>query len=357
MAEDSMQEKTEAPTSKKREKAREEGDVAKSAEIPSVFVLLGGVSVIYMFSGYMYDKIISVMRDCFLFSSIPDFSNKYCLDLIYRYSAGFFLIFAPVLLAVLIMALASNLYMVGFQISWKAIGFKFNKIDPISGFKKKLSLSSLVELLKSIVKLTVIGLLAWFAVRGEMQQVYQLYSHTIGYILIFLLKVIFKIFIWVIIPMTVVAILDYMYQIWQFEQKLKMTKQEVKDENKQTEGDPKVKSRIRALQYEAAKKRMMAEVPKADVIITNPTHFAVAIKYDPLKMNAPKVIAKGIGHIAQKIKEIAKNEKIPVVENKELARNLYKIVDIGDEVPEDFYRAIAEVLAYVFKMKGKGFTR
>lgn len=354
MAEDSMQEKTEQATPKKREKAREEGDVAKSAEIPSVFVLLGGVSVIYMASGYMYGKIVSVMRDCFLFKTIPDFSNQYCLELLYRYSAGFFLIFAPVLLTVFIMALAANVYMVGFQISWKAIGIKLNKIDPINGLKKKLSLSSLVELLKSIAKLVVIGLLAWFAVKGELAQVNQLYSQSIGQILIFLLKVIFKIFIWVIIPMTALAIADYMYQIWQFEEKLKMTKQEVKDEHKQTEGDPQVKSRIKSLQFEAAKKRMMAEVPKADVVITNPTHFAVAIKYDPLKMSAPKVIAKGTGLIAQKIKEIARNEKIPLVENKELARNLYKIVDIGNEVPEDFYRAIAEVLAYVFKMKGKG---
>lgn len=357
MAEDSMQEKTEEATPKKREKAREEGDVAKSAEIPSVMVLLGAVSVIYMSSGYMYGKIIALMRDCFLWSSIPDFTSKYCVDFVYRYSASFFLIFAPVILAVVVMALASNMYMVGFQISWKAIGFKFNKLDPVNGFKKKLSLSSIVELLKSIAKLTIIGLLAWFAVRGELKEIYQLYSHSMGYILVFLLKVIFKIFIWVIIPMAAVAILDYMYQTWQFEEKLKMTKQEVKDENKQSEGDPQVKSRIKSLQFEAAKKRMMAEVPKADVIITNPTHFAVAIKYDPLQMNAPKVLAKGVGHLAQKIKEIAKNENIPVVENKELARNLYKIVDIGDEVPENFYRAVAEVLAYVFKMKGKGLGR
>lgn len=357
MAEDSMQEKTEQATPKKREKAREEGDVAKSAEIPSVFVLLGGVSIIYSASGYMYGKIVALMRDCFFFTDIPDFTSQYCLDLIYRYSAGFFLIFAPVLLTVFIMALVSNVYMVGFQISWKAIGFKFNKINPISGLKKKLSLSSLVELVKSIAKLTVIGLLAWFAVKGELREINQLYNETIGHIMIFLLKVIFKIFIWVIIPMTAVAILDYMYQVWQFEEKLKMTKQEVKDEHKQTEGDPQVKSRIKTLQFEAAKKRMMAEVPKADVVITNPTHFAIAIKYDPLQMNAPRVIAKGTGILAQKIKEIAKNENIPLVENKELARNLYKIVDIGNEVPEDFYKAIAEVLAYVFKMKGKGFKK
>lgn len=354
MAEGSMQEKTEDATPKKREKAREEGDVAKSVEIPSVFVLLGGVSVIYIFADSMYTNIASVMQDCFFFGRIPDFSDRYCLDLLYKYSAKFFLTFAPVLFAVFIMALVSNMYMVGFFISWKAIGVKFSKINPISGLMKKFSLSSLVELVKSIAKLTIIAALAWFAVRGELKQVHQLYSYSIGAILIFLLKVIFKIFIWVIIPMMVLAILDYMYQKWQYEDKLKMTKQEVKDEHKQSEGDPQVKSRIRTLQFEAAKKRMMAEVPKADVVITNPTHFAIAIKYDPLSMSAPKVIAKGAGPLALKIKEIAKIAKVPIVENKELARNLYKIVDIGDEVPDTLYRGIAEVLAYVFKMKGRG---
>ena len=357
MAEDSMQEKTEAPTEKKREKAREEGDVAKSVEVPSVFVLFGGASIIYMSGGYMYKKIFVVMHDCFYFGIIPDFSSKLCVDLLYKYSASFFLLCAPVMLAVFLMALASNIYMVGFQISWKAIGFKFNKLDPVNGLKKKLSLSSVFELFKSIAKLSVIGLLAWFAVRGELREIDQLYNYTMGHLIIYLLKVIYKIFIWVIIPMMIVAILDYVYQKWQFEEKLKMTKQEVKDENKQSEGDPQVKSRIKTLQFEAAKKRMMAEVPKADVVITNPTHLAIAIKYDPLQMNAPKIVAKGAGVLAQKIREIAKNEKIPLVENKELARNLYKIVDVGDEVPEQLYRAVAEVLAYVFKMKGKGLRR
>ncbi len=353
MAEDSMQEKTEDATPKKREKAREEGDVAKSAEIPSVFVLAGGVAAIYGASGFMYKHTMAVMYECFHFLTIPDFTITYSLELLYKYSLNFFLIFSPVILAVFIMALVSNMYMVGFVISWKAISFKFNKLDPISGLKKKFSLSSFVELVKSIAKLAVIGSLAWFAVRSELTMINKLYSFSIGQILVYLMKVMFKIFIWVIIPMAVVAIADYLYQKWQFEEKLKMTKQEVKDEYKQTEGDPQVKSRIKTLQFEAAKKRMMSEVPKADVVITNPTHFAVAVKYEVGEMNAPKVIAKGAGLLALKIKELAKEADIPVVENKKLARNLYKIVDIGDEVPVDYYRAIAEVLAYVYRMKGR----
>ncbi len=172
-------------------------------------------------------------------------------------------------------------------------------------------------------------------------------------ILAYMMKVTYKIFIWVIIPMTVVALLDYMYQKWQFEEKLKMTKQEVKEEHKQAEGNPQVKQRIRALQFEAARKRMMAEVPKADVIVTNPTHLAVAIVYNPMAMRAPKVVAKGAGLIAAKIRELATEAQVPIIENKELARNLYKTVDIGKEIPGDLYRAVAEILAYVYRMKGK----
>jgi flagellar biosynthetic protein FlhB len=354
MAEDNMQEKTEPATDKKRREAREEGDVARSVEVPSVSVLLGGVCAIYVASGFMYRNLTAVMRDCFTFGQVPDFTDQHCVSLLYRYSAEFFLTFAPVMVTVFVMALFTNIYMVGFQISWKAVGLKFNKLDPIQGLKRKFSLTSLVELLKSIAKLSITGLLAWLAVRGELDRMMMLYDMSVGQIMLYLLKVIFKIFIWVIIPMVAVAYADYFYQKWQFEEKLKMTKQEVKEEHKQTEGDPQIKSRIRTLQYEAARKRMMSEVPKADVIVTNPTHLAVAIKYDPLSMKAPKVVAKGAGLVAQKIREIAAEALVPVIENKELARNLYKTVDIGSEIPGNFYRAVAEVLAYVFKMKGRG---
>lgn len=354
MAEQSFQEKTEPATEKKRRDAREEGDVARSVEIPSVFVLLGGICAVYFSAGFMYQNIISVMQDCFSFTHVPDFTDTHCVSLLYRYSAEFFLTFAPVMVTVFLFALITNMYMVGFQISWKAISLKFNKLDPIKGLKGKFSLNSLVELIKSIAKISVIGLLAWFAIRGELGRLMVLYDNTVGQILVYLLKVIFKIFIWAIIPMAALAIADYLYQKWQFEEKLKMTKQEVKDERKQTDGDPQIKSRIRTLQYEAARKRMMQEVPKADVIVTNPTHIAVAIRYDPLSMKAPKVVAKGAGVLAEKIKEVAGKAQVPIVENKELARNLYKSVDIGSEIPGNFYRAVAEVLAYVFRMKGKG---
>jgi flagellar biosynthetic protein FlhB len=353
MANDSMQEKTEPATEKKRKDAREEGDVARSAEVPSVLVLLAGVIVIHIACRFMYDNMMAVLRDCLSFDRVPVLNDAQSVSLLYRYALNFFLTFSPVMAAVFLIALVSNIYMVGFQITWKAIGFKLGKIDPIQGLKKKFSLSSLVELIKSIAKLSITGLLAWLAVRGEMKHINVLHDSSIAMILAYIMKVVYKIFIWVILPMAAVAIADYFYQKWQFEEKLKMTKQEVKEEHKQTDGNPQIKSRIRALQYEAAKKRMMAEVPKADVIVTNPTHIAVAISYNPMSMRAPKVVAKGAGVIAQNIKEIAAKAQVPIIENKELARNLYKTVDIGKEIPGDLYKAVAEILAYVFRMKGK----
>jgi len=353
MAEESMQEKTEPASDKKRREAREEGDVARSAEVPSVLVLLIGVIVIHIFCGFMYGNMVAVLRDCLSFDKIPDFTDAQSVSLFYRYALNFFLTFSPVMAAVLLIALVSNIYMVGFQISWKALGFKFNRIDPIQGLKKKFSMSSVVELIKNIAKLSLTGFLAWLAVRGEMHHIEVLHDSSIAMILAYMMKITYKIFIWVIIPMTVVALLDYMYQKWQFEEKLKMTKQEVKEEHKQTEGNPQIKQRIRTLQMEAARKRMMAEVPKADVIVTNPTHLAVAIVYNPMAMKAPKVVAKGAGLIAAKIREIATEAQVPIIENKELARNLYKTVDIGKEIPGDLYRAVAEILAYVYRMKGK----
>jgi flagellar biosynthetic protein FlhB len=168
------------------------------------------------------------------------------------------------------------------------------------------------------------------------------------------MKTSFRIFVWILIVMIILAVIDYLYQKWDFEQKIKMSKQEVKDEMKQTEGDPHVKSRIRQLQAEAARNRMMSEVPKADVVITNPTHIAVALRYDQLNMNAPQVLAKGAGRVAERIREIAAKENIPIIEQPQLARNLFKIVDIGDQIPSDFFQAVAEILAKVYQMKKKG---
>jgi len=264
-------EKTEDATSKKLEKAREEGQTAKSMEIPSVFVLLAGVLTLYVFAYFLYQNVLRVMRASFSFDTVPLLSQVESIHLLFVYTQRLFILLAPVMIAVYIAALASNLFQVGFQISWKAIAPKLSRINPIKGFAQKFTSRAVVEFVKSIVKIAVIFTVAYFAIQSDLKEIARLYDNSIGYILVYILKASLIIFIKVILIMVIMAILDYTYQKWKFLQDQKMTKQEIKDEFKQTEGDPQVKARIRQLQREAARKRMMAEVPEADVVITNPT--------------------------------------------------------------------------------------
>jgi flagellar biosynthesis protein FlhB len=355
MAEDpeSGGEKTEDASSRKLSKAREEGQVAKSIEIPSVFVLIAGVTALYASAFYIYSNLLSVFHFNFNFTKVPLLTNLETVRLLAYHTEKIIFILIPVMIPIMIVAMLANFAQVGFVISWKAIEPKLSKLDPINGFKQKFSSRAVVEFVKTLVKVGVISIIAYYAIKGEIVQISRLYDHSIGFILLFILKISFWIFIKVCLIMLVVAILDYAYQKWKFLDDQKMTKKEVKDETKQTEGDPMVKSRIRQLQREAARKRMMADVPDADVVVTNPTRLAVAIKYDSSHMDAPTILAKGAGPVARNIREIAKENNIPLVEDRQLARNLYSSVDIGGEVPTELYQAVAEVLAYVYKLKGK----
>jgi len=354
MAQDSFQEKTEKATPKKREKSREEGQVAKSMELPSVLVVLTGVSTLVVFGGFFYEHLLDLMRSGFFFTSVMEWDLPACLSILHRCYRYFFMILAPVLAVVFIAGLAANFCQVGFAVSWKAIAPRPDKLDAVKGFGRLFSLKSLAELIKSVLKILIIGLTAWYVIHSRMLEVFTLYDLTVSQILAYILKTIFQMFLWTLLVMAAVAAVDYGFQKWQFEKQIMMTRQEIKEEFKEAEGDPQIKSRIRSIQLQAARKRMMQQVPEADVIVTNPTHLALAIRYDPLQMAAPKVLAKGAGRVAEKIKETASRHRIPIVENKELARNLYKLVDIGEEVPTDLYRAVAELLAYVYKLKGRG---
>ncbi len=353
MAEDSFQEKTEKATPRKRQKAREKGQAAKSVEITSVIVLLTGSVAMYIFGHYFYSNLLGIMRSSFTFNTVLDFDLSYCISFIGKVTIKFVFIILPLLGALFLAALAANFMQVGFLFSLGPIEPKLSKLSFIKGLKKLFSLRSFVELIKSILKLIIIGLVAYFVIAGQINHALTLQSADVAHIFVFILKVFFKIFIWVLLIMGALAALDYAFQKWLSEKDLKMTKQEVKEEAKQTEGDPQLKSKIRNIQYQTAKKRMMKEIPKADVVITNPTHLALALKYDPISMKAPKVVAKGAGSIAERIKKMAAMHNIPVVENRKLAQNLYKVVDVGEEIPSDMYKAVAELLAYIFKLKGK----
>ncbi len=350
---DDFQEKTETATPRKRQQARQSGQVAKSIEISSVVVLLAGILCIYAFKYNFYNGFLDIMHYSFNIESIPPTSGSYYFNLAKLFGAKFFFLLSPIFLTVFIAALVANFYQVGFVIAYKAIEPKFSKLSLIKGLGRLFSIRSFVELIKSIVKLSIIGTISYFVIKGESETLSILFHTSVANILLYMLKVTFKLFIYVILAMLVLAILDYIYQKWQYEKDLKMSKQEVKDESKQIEGDPLVKSRIRSLQHQATRKRMMKDIPDADVVVTNPTHLALAIKYDSMTMTAPQVVAKGAGLIAERIKTIAMENNIPVVENKELAQNLYKLVDIGEEIPVRFFQAVAELLAYVYGLKGK----
>ncbi|HCY86436.1 MAG TPA: flagellar biosynthesis protein FlhB [Desulfobacteraceae bacterium] len=346
-------EKTEDASGRKLSKAREQGQVAKSTEVSSVFVLLGGILALYASIAFIYKHAAEVFRYNFRFDWPLEIGVLDVVNLLAYHGQKVFLMVLPVFAIVYIVALAANIAQVGFAISWEAMEPKLSKLNPISGFKQKFSSRAIVELVKTLIKVAVVSIVCYLGIKAVLSRLFTIHDNSLEQIIIFLLIESFWIFIKVCLIMILIAILDYAYQKWKFLEDQKMTKKEVKDERKQTEGDPAVKSRIRQLQMQAARKRMMAEVPEADVVVTNPTRLAVALKYDNTQMDAPTVIAKGAGAVAKNIRRIARENDIPLVEDKPLARNLYKYVDIGEEVPLDYYQAVAELLAYVYRLKNQ----
>jgi len=275
-------------------------------------------------------------------------ASAFSLEILYRLLA----VLLPFLLPIAVVGFIANIMQIGFQISTEAMSLKLSKLNPISGMKRFVSLKSLVELGKSIIKILFVGGIAYLVVKSDLKEFPYLVQQEVGQIILFIAKVSLKLFFFVCLAMIVLAVLDYIYQRWQYEQDLKMTKQEVKDEYKQTHGDPKVKARIRGVQQEMARRRMMEAVPEADVVITNPTRLAIALKFDAREMIAPRVVAKGAGFVAERIREIAAEHQISMIEEKPLAQALFKMVEVGGYIPVELYRAVAEVLAYVYRLKG-----
>lgn len=345
------QDRTEQATPKRREEARKKGQVAKSQEVVSVAILLACLTYFYFDSGRLVRKMMGILSDFLKKSGSLLITNDNIQTLVVEWSYEFFILIAPLLLTVFVAGFVANFLQVGIVLSAEALEPKFSKIDPIKGFQKLFSLKSFAELAKNILKICIVGYVSYVTVKGEIEVLPFLMNQGLGDILVYMAEVSFKIILrtsWVLI---VLAILDYIYQRWEHEKGLKMSRQEIKDEYKQTDGDPLIKARIKRIQREMARKRMMANVPKADVVITNPEHIAVALKYDQLKMFAPIVIAKGAGFVAERIREIARESNVPVVENKPLARVLYKMVDVNEAIPDNLYKAVAEVLAYVYGLK------
>ncbi len=352
MAEESFQERTEQATPRRRQEAREKGNVAKSREIPSVLVLLISLLVFHFTSQWMLGEFFGFMRFFFGHASelrLTDNGVSYLFFMVLKFLAG---VLFPVMLGVFVAALLGNFLQIGFLWTTEPLTPKFDRLDPFKGFKRLFSIQSFAELLRSILKILIVGYVAYLTVKHRYQQLPGLVVLDVSDILKFSMMVSFDILYRTCWVLLVLAILDYGFQRWQYEKDLRMSKQEIKDEFKQREGDPLIKARIRKMQREIARRRMMEAVPKADVVITNPTHLAVALQYGAGEtMRAPKVVAKGAGFLSTKIRDVAKKHGVPLVENKPLAQTLYKGVEIGEEIPEALYKAVAEVLAYVYRLK------
>jgi len=351
--EQSGQEKTEEPTARRLQDARKKGDVAKSMEIPSAAVLLLGLLTIYFLSGFMLENLLNLLRHYLTHLHTINIIPGNMVVITQESMQYVAILTGPLMLILFITALASNYAQVGFLFTTEKMEPKLEKIDPIKGFGRIFSMQTMANTIKSIAKLTIVGFVAYKEIMKNLNGILPLMDQEPYAILAFYAKVSFWIFLKAALIIAILAALDYAFQRWQFMNKMKMTKQEVKEEAKMTEGDPHVKGRIRSIQMQMARKRMMTEVPKADVIITNPTHLALALAYDNETMSAPTVIAKGAGVIAGKIKEVAREHNIPIIEDKPLAQALYKAVEINEQIPDNLFQAVAEILAYVYGLKKK----
>jgi flagellar biosynthetic protein FlhB len=344
------QEKTEEATPKRKEEARQKGQVARSNEISSAFVILSAFLALKMLGPYMYDLLVSYMRVMFTNLTTADFTINHVYLLILQLGVVFLKAVLPVMMTVLVISLAVNILQVGFVLSFEPLMPQLDRIDPIKGFQRLFSLRSLVEMIKSLLKIGIISYFVYRFIMRETALVPQLIGADLTDSLRYSAGLVADLALEIGAVILVLAAMDYFYQWWEHNKSLKMSKQEIKEEFKQTEGNPQIKGKIKERQRAIAMRRMMQEVPKATAVITNPTHFAVAIKYDKT-MAAPEVIAKGQDFLAERIKQVAKENRVAVVENKPLARALYSTVEVGEAIPPELYQAVAEVLAYVFRLK------
>ncbi len=353
MAEEGLEEKTEQATQQRRDDFRKEGQVAQSREISNILVLMGVVMVFYFMSREFLEALQSVFRSSFTEYLVMAARQGEVGPALTFLSKKAFSIIAPVFAIAMVMGVGSTIGQIGFLTAWEHIAPDIERINPIKGFSRLFAMRNLVEGAKSVFKVIIISTVTYLIIKKEMTFTPQLVQFTVVQIVAYIGHVLFRLLGGTCALLAILAVLDYAFQRWDLEKRMKMTKQEIKEEFKQREGDPLIKSRIKRIQRELAQKRMMDAIPKADVIITNPTHIAVALKYDRELMAAPTLTAKGADLIAEKMKQIAREHNIPIVENKPLARTIFKTMKIGHGIPKSLYHAVAEVLAYVYKIKGK----
>jgi flagellar biosynthetic protein FlhB len=351
MAESSNAEKTEPASAKRLKQARESGDIPRSREVATFTVLMTAGAGLWMLGGGVVSKLSSTLERGLSLDREQIYNPNVLIERIATDIGGVMLACLPLALAIMLVAVVSPLLIGGWNFSAKSFMPNFAKLNPLNGLGNMVSTNALVELLKAVAKTLLVGAVAWYVVMSEKDAVIGLAVEPLGAAVSHLGGLVAKAFLIMVGSLGAIAVLDGPYQIWHYANKLKMTRQEVIQESKESDGNPQIKGKIRQLQREMARKRMMSNVPTADVVVTNPTHFAVALKYADGKQGAPRVVAKGTDEVAAKIREIARENKVALLEAPALARALYKHTDIDDEIPEALYSAVAEVLAYVYQLR------
>jgi flagellar biosynthetic protein FlhB len=347
------QEKTEQATPKKREESRKKGQVGKSADVTTALMLFMMFLFFWFIGSFFGEQLLKIFSHSFRENMLLEVTERSVYDMFISLLIQAAMILGPVLVVALTAALIANYVQVGFLFSTEAIAMKLERINPLQGFKKIYSLRAIVEMLKSILKISLVGFVTFLVLWLNRDQLLSLSQISVAAAVSIIAGFLVQMGLFASIALLFLSIFDYVYQRYDYEKNIRMSKNDVKDEFKKTEGDPEIKSKIKEKQRQMSMQRMMQEVPQADVIITNPTHFAVALKYEGDKMDAPVVIAKGADFLAVKMKEIAKKHDIVVIENRPLARTLYAQTDIGNPIPDEFFKAVAEILAYVYRLKKK----
>jgi flagellar biosynthetic protein FlhB len=350
VAEESDLEKTEPASQRRLEKAREEGQVPSSRELATFLVTMTGVAGMYGLSGWMWPRSAQLLRDGLMVDRRAIFDSSALFAILVDRLVDGLIVLAPLMLALLVAALAAPFLMGGVVFAPKALGPKFSKLNPLSGLKRMVSKTALVELCKGIGKAALVGSVAAWVVLRDQDMLFAMFSVPVDVALAATGGMIMTATLILVSGMALIVAIDVPFQLWHYHAELKMTKEEARQEFKEQEGDPQVKGRIRQQQREMARGRMMANVPKADVVVTNPTHYSVALKYDVTAGGAPRVVAKGAGEVALRIRALATEAGVPLVEAPPLARALHKHVELEQEVPARLFRAVAEVLAYVYQL-------
>jgi flagellar biosynthesis protein FlhB len=353
MAEQPAAERTEQPTPRKLKKAKDKGHVPHSQELPSIATLVVLIAMIAlsgpsMFKWFQNQMELGLTCDNSVFSDAKTFLSFFNTKIL-----NTIILISPILAALVVGSIAASVAISGFNFAPKALEFKFSQLNPIEGLTKLVNMQSFVKLLISILKLVLVSIIVWFYIKNKLDTFASLRWAYTDQILSITCKIIFGLLIRIAIALLIISLAESLFQKWKYMQDLKMTRQEVKQDHKETEGSPEIKRRIRTIQFQAVFKRMLQEVPKATVVLVNPTHYAVAIRYDVKTMEAPVLVAKGADHMAEKIREIARAYGVPIISRPELTRTIYATVEPGKQIPEDLYVAVAQVLALIYRLRNK----